>query len=175
MRGSACEQLHPLNRSPNALRYLEDLGFTEPSPYFCQATIGALLDRLAAVPLAGMTVNPIAFEKDDDTNFHMDVIAGLANMRARSYAVPEVDKLKAKLIAGRIIPAIATTTAMATGFVCLELLKARHPDATHPRQTSVLSCQRASRLFAPALSPRRFCARALRQQRRIGLGLHRLI
>jgi hypothetical protein len=30
------------------------------------------------------------FEKDDDTNFHMDLIAGLANMRARNYAIPEV-------------------------------------------------------------------------------------
>jgi len=55
------------------------------------------------------------FEKDDDGNFHMDLIAGLANMRARNYSVPEVDKLKAKLIAGRIIPAIATATAVATG------------------------------------------------------------
>jgi hypothetical protein len=30
------------------------------------------------------------FEKDDDTNFHMDLIAGLANMRARNYSIPEV-------------------------------------------------------------------------------------
>lgn len=71
----------------------------------------------------GFRMSPIQFEKDDDTNFHMDLIAGFANMRARNYSIPEVDKLKAKFIAGRIIPAIATTTAMATGLVCLELYK----------------------------------------------------
>ncbi|XP_019234013.1 PREDICTED: ubiquitin-activating enzyme E1 1-like isoform X2 [Nicotiana attenuata] len=71
----------------------------------------------------GFRMKPIQFEKDDDTNYHMDLIAALANMRARNYSIPEVDKLKAKFIAGRIIPAIATTTAMATGLVCLELYK----------------------------------------------------
>ncbi|KAJ6697528.1 hypothetical protein OIU85_003856, partial [Salix viminalis] len=46
---------------------------------------------------------------DDDTNYHMDLIAGLANMRARNYSIPEVDKLKAKFITGRIIPDMSWT------------------------------------------------------------------
>lgn len=77
-------------------------------------------------------MKPIQFEKDDETNYHMDLIAALANMRARNYSIPEVDKLKAKLIAGRIIPAIATSTALATGLVCLELYKVL--DGGHKRE-----------------------------------------
>lgn len=72
---------------------------------------------------ADLRLNPVHFEKDDDTNYHMEAITALANMRARNYEITEVDKLKAKFIAGRIIPAIATTTALATGFVCLEIYK----------------------------------------------------
>ncbi|KAM7527640.1 hypothetical protein LguiB_031050 [Lonicera macranthoides] len=81
------------------------------------------LEQCRKVLPPGYKMKPIQFEKDDDTNYHMDLIAALANMRARNYRIPEVDRLKAKFIAGRIIPAIATATAMATGLVCLELYK----------------------------------------------------
>ena len=79
------------------------------------AGVQAAQQKLAS----GYKLTPVVFEKDVDTNFHMDFIAGLANMRARNYKIPEVDKLKAKLIAGKIIPAIATATAMATGVLLL--------------------------------------------------------
>lgn len=66
---------------------------------------------------------PIDFEKDDDTNHHMDFIVAASNLRAENYEIAPADRLKSKLIAGKIIPAIATTTSLVVGLVCLELYK----------------------------------------------------
>ncbi|XP_019214768.1 ubiquitin-like modifier-activating enzyme 1 [Oreochromis niloticus] len=66
---------------------------------------------------------PIDFEKDDDSNFHMDYIVAASNLRAENYDIPAADRHKSKRIAGRIIPAIATTTAAVAGLMCLELYK----------------------------------------------------
>ncbi|KAL7995721.1 putative ubiquitin/SUMO-activating enzyme E1, ubiquitin-activating enzyme E1 [Plasmopara halstedii] len=71
--------------------------------------------------LAGYRMQPIEFDKDDDS--HMEVILSVSNLRARSYKIPEEDMHKSRFIAGNIIPAIATTTALVTGLVCFEFLK----------------------------------------------------
>ena len=67
--------------------------------------------------------HPIEFEKDDDNNFHIDFIHAAANLRARNYRIAECEQQKTKMIAGKIIPAIATTTAMITGCVGAEIYK----------------------------------------------------
>jgi ubiquitin-activating enzyme E1 len=66
---------------------------------------------------------PEEFEKDDDSNHHIDFISTVANLRATNYHIPTADRHKIKGIVGRIIPAVATTTALVAGLVTLELCK----------------------------------------------------
>ncbi|MBN3293635.1 UBA6 enzyme, partial [Polypterus senegalus] len=62
-----------------------------------------------------LQTTPILFEKDDDSNGHIDFITAASNLRARMYSIESADRFRTKRIAGKIIPAIATATAAVSG------------------------------------------------------------
>lgn len=58
-----------------------------------ETRIDELSEQLAGIRAglpSGFKMAAVAFEKDDDTNHHMDLITALANNRARNYSIPEV-------------------------------------------------------------------------------------
>lgn len=86
--------------------------------------INLLINSLPNISLKKLSkISPISFEKDDDSNFHIDFITSMSNLRGLNYGIAEADRHKIKGIAGKIIPAIATTTSLVSGLIGIELYK----------------------------------------------------
>lgn len=106
-----------------------------------EPVISSLMEKLA-IDVKTITkdkIVPADFEKDDDSNFHIDFISATANLRARNYKITECDRMKTKMIAGKIIPAIATTTAMVTGAVANEIYKFAQVSSVADKRFSKIS------------------------------------
>jgi ubiquitin-activating enzyme E1 len=61
------------------------------------------------------------FDKDDDLKGHVEFIYAFTNLRAENYNIEKCDISKVKMISGKIVPAIASTTAAIVGIVALQL------------------------------------------------------
>jgi molybdopterin/thiamine biosynthesis adenylyltransferase len=110
----------------------------------------AIAQAASTLPLARLTENAkkcvssiTCFEKDDDTNFHVDFVASCANLKARMFHVtPCTCKLRfphqqlpasdsavlaahfeAKVEAGGIVPAVSTATSVASALTCLDVFR----------------------------------------------------
>ena len=79
------------------------------------------LSKLERKNIDGSKIKPEEFEKDHDENGHIDFIHASSNLRARNYDITECDRPTTKMIAGRIIATILTTTATVSGHVSLQL------------------------------------------------------
>ncbi|KAL0234236.1 hypothetical protein PCE1_001273 [Barthelona sp. PCE] len=80
-----------------------------------------MLEVISQYPVIDVSGAAIEFEKDDE--LHLDFVAAIANTRGISYDIPTETKFEIRRVAGKIIPAMVTTTALVTGLSMLELLK----------------------------------------------------
>jgi len=109
--------------------------------------------------LEGIELNPsykiniVEFEKDDDTNHHIDFISACANLRARNYKIDEGTRHRVKMIAGKIIPAIATSTALIIGTCGMEMIKMFLGIEVSQRRNSFVNLAIPIVLFSEPLPP----------------------
>ena len=68
-------------------------------------------------------LNPVEFEKDDDNNGQIDLIYSMCGLRALNYSLIPYDWITCKIKAGKIIPALSTTTSCISALQTLELVK----------------------------------------------------
>ena len=66
-------------------------------------------------------ISTIEYDKDDD--IMLNGMTQITNMRAEIYSIDKADILDIKLISGKIIPALSTTTTVISGLVMMEVLK----------------------------------------------------
>lgn len=88
-----------------------------------QDRVQTIINELEKLDKSKFKITPLDFEKDDDNNLHMDYIVACSNLRATNYKIKTADRHTSKLIAGKIIPAIATATSVVSGLATLELYK----------------------------------------------------
>ncbi|XP_025206612.1 ubiquitin-like modifier-activating enzyme 1 [Melanaphis sacchari] len=101
-----------------------DSQITNGSSNYDQSKLNKIQKDLPpADSLKNLKIVPLEFEKDDDDNLHIDFIVAASNLRATNYGIQPADRHRSKLIAGKIIPAIATTTSVVAGLVCQEFIK----------------------------------------------------
>lgn len=87
------------------------------------SAISRVEESLIKVVIGPRRVVAVEFEKDDDTNGHVAFVSAASNLRAIMYGIPPVDVMETRRVAGKIVPAMITTTAFVSALSCIELVK----------------------------------------------------
>jgi len=89
-------------------------------------TVSAIVDKLNGAKTGASflpRLNLADFEKDDESNGHVAFVTAASNLRALCYGIAPADPMETRRVAGRIVPAMITTTGLVSALSCLELVK----------------------------------------------------
>eukprot|EP00912_Choanoflagellata_sp_UC4_P002031 UC4_evm1s1299 len=87
---------------------------------FCRS-IRAIWSRVSSKVDDNGKPFPLSWDKDDDDA--LDFVAAASNLRSHNFDIPKKSHFDVKSMAGKIIPAIATTNAVIAGLIVLEAIK----------------------------------------------------
>lgn len=102
------------------------------------------------------TLVGMEFEKDDERNGHVDFVNAASNLRALCYGIAPVDAMETRRVAGRIIPAMITTTAFVSALSCLELLKLLQDAPLQRHRNAFINLALPFFAFTPPLPAEKF-------------------
>lgn len=88
---------------------------------FINTTSDILCEIYGITTESQFNLTSLEFNKDND--LHIKWLTAASNCRAISYGITPVSSYETKGIAGKIIPAVATTTSIAVGLIGIEFLR----------------------------------------------------
>jgi ubiquitin-activating enzyme E1 len=84
-------------------------------------------------------IEPEFFNKDNnETNYHIYFIQACSNLRASNYNINEIDYNQTLIKAGKIIPAVPTSTSSVAGFLCLQIYSLLQTDDIEYLKDSIM-------------------------------------
>lgn len=95
--------------------------------------------------------------QDDCELKHVDFVHAAASLRAAVFGLPPPeDSLVVRKVAGKIIPALSTTTGLAAGLVALELVKLAARKPTSAMRNSYSNLATANLAFTETVTPEEY-------------------
>ncbi len=101
----------------------EEISSTEDEAKFQKRITEKVQKAKISCSKATGDLNIATFEKDDDSNGHVAFVTAASNLRAIVYGIAPVDAMETRRVAGHIVPAMITTTALVSALSCIEFVK----------------------------------------------------
>ncbi len=83
--------------------------------------IKKIIEKYLSEKHCKINFKPIQYEKDTNDINQINYISYTSNLRAKNYNINNLDKMKIKIIAGKIMPALITSTSSVAGLLALQL------------------------------------------------------